>query len=290
VRPATSSIRSKLAAAVIALTSLQACAPTIAHGGGYCAPPAVATFALDPGEAPPEGAPREEHMAALLGLRGVTADQASHAPDVRTRVVERVQLASVAIEATAAELDCEGERAEQAADYLTRGQSGTVQALTVASVAAATLTSIAGVLLSTNNRPTAEQDTVAITGGVVTAGLALGSLFVHPRTEFTHARNLLADVWEGPGASAIYPPFVWAYLTRPAFSNSGQAAIREKIVARWKQFRQVEDPATAATLFGHGGTYDADALRSRAAMLDEVKAEVELAHQDLAALAAALLR
>ena len=39
-------------------------------------------------------------------------------------------------------------------------------------------------------------------------------------------------------------------------------------------------------LFGGGGSYDVDSLRLRAAILDEVKAEVELARQDLAALAA----
>jgi hypothetical protein len=229
-------------------------------------------------------------MAALLGLSGVTLEQAQRSSDVRVHVVERVELASLAIEATSAELDCEAERAEQAADYLTRGQSSSVQALTIGSVAAATVTAIAGVLLSTNGRPAAEQDTVAISGGVVTAGLGLSSLFVHPRTDFEHPRNLLADVWVGPAASVTYPSLVWGYLTRPEFSNSRHAAIREKIVARWRQFRQVGDAATAAILFGGGGSYDADALRSRAAMLDEVKTEVELAHQDLAAFAAALLR
>ncbi len=156
-------------------------------------------------------------------------------------------------------------------------------------MAAATLTSIAGVLLSTNNRPSAEQDAVAISGGAVTAALGLGSLFVHPRTAFEHTRNLLADVWLGPASSASYPPFVWSYLTRSAFSNSQRTAIRERIVTRWKQFQQVEDPASAAVLFGNGGSYDADTLHARAAMLDEVKAEVDLAHQELAALATLLL-
>jgi hypothetical protein len=207
----------------------------------------------------------------------------------RERIVERTELASLAIEATAAELDCERERAVQAADYLTRGQAGGVQALTIGSIVVAALTGIAGVLLSTSGRPAAEQDTVVISGGIVTAGLGLGSLVVHPHTTFEHTRNLLTDVWLGPSASTTYPPIVWAYLTRPAFSNDGRAAIREKIVARWRQFRQVEDPSTAAMLFGTGGSYDADALRLRAAMLNEVKAEVELTHQEVAVLASALL-
>jgi len=76
------------------------------------------------------------------------------------------------------------------------------------------------------------------------------------------------------------------------FSNSRRARTHSGgyLVGRWKKFQQVEDPATAATLFGSGGSYDVDSLRLRAAMIDEVKAEVELARQDLAALAAGLLR
>jgi hypothetical protein len=276
--------------ALLALLLLPGCSPVVARGGGYCAPPSAAAFALDASDPRAGTSQPDGGMAALLGLGDVTVEQTARSPDVRLRVLERVQKASLAIDATSAELDCEGERAEQAADYLTRGQATSVQALTVGSVVVATLTSIAGVLLSTKGRPALEQDVVAISGGVVTAGLGLGSLLVHPRTEFDHERNLLADVWLGPTASVTYPPVVWAYLSRPEFSNTGREAIRKKIVSRWQQFRQVDDPSTAATFFGRGGSYDAEALRSRAAMLDEVKAEVELAHQDLATLAATLLR
>jgi hypothetical protein len=228
-------------------------------------------------------------VAALLGLSGLTADPASRSLDTRVQIVERVELANLAIGATSAELDCEGERAEQAAEYLTRAQTGSVQGLTIGSVAAATLTGIAGVLLSTRGASAFAQDTTAISGGTVTAGLGVASLYVHPHASFEHRRNLLADVWLGPTASATFPPIVWTYLTRPAFSNSQRQAIRQRIVTRWKQFQQVEDPATAAMLFGSGGSYDVDALRCRAAMLDEVKAEVELARQDLSAFAATLL-
>ncbi len=138
--------------------------------------------------------------------------------------------------------------------------------------------------------PAVAQDSTAVSGGTVTAGLGLASLFVHRRTNYENRRNLLTDVWTGPATSETYPPVIWTYLTRPAFSNSGREPIRSRIVGRWRQFEQVEDAETAATLFGSGGLYDVDALRLRAAMLDEVKAEVELARQDLAALAAELLR
>ena len=60
---------------------------------------------------------------------------------------------------------------------------------------------------------------------------------------------------------------------------------------RWKTFQDIkDDPAAVALLFGAGGRYDADMLRTRATMLDEVKAEVDLMNQDIAAMAARLLR
>ncbi len=276
-------------ASLVLLAALSGCAPSMVKGG-YCSPPTLASFSFTPGDAPTGDAPREAHVAALVGLDGVTAEQLSRSSDARVRVVERVELASLAIGATSAELDCESERAEQAADYLSRQQTSTVQALTIGSVVAAAVTGIGSVFLSTRNASAATQDATVISGGVVTAGLGLASLYVHPRTTFEHQRNLLADVWLGPATSAVYPPFIWAYLTRPAFSNDGREPIRKRIVARWKQFRQVEDLAMAAALFGSGGSYDVDALRARAAMLDQVKAEVELARQDLADLATTLLR
>jgi hypothetical protein len=97
-------------------------------------------------------------------------------------------------------------------------------------------------------------------------------------------------VWRGPPSTSLYPPFLWGYLTHDEFSNDGRRSIREKIVERWRHFEGLdEDETLAALLFGDGGEYDVDALRTRAAMLDEVKAEVELANQDVAALASALL-
>jgi hypothetical protein len=275
--------------ALFLLNALPSCSATTVRSG-YCAPPTVASASFTPDEPPPDGAPREAHIAALVGLSGVTAEQASRSIETRVRVVERVELASQAIGATSAELDCESERAEQAADYLARVQTSSVQGFTIGSIAAATLTGIAGVLLSTHGASAFAQDTTAISGGAVTAGLGLASLYIHPQANFEHRRNLLADIWRGPATSTMFHPVVWTYLTRPPFSNSQREPIRQNIVARWRRFRQLEDPATVAVLFGGGGPYDVDALRSRAAMLDEVKAEVELGRQDLAAFAATLLQ
>ena len=271
------------------------CAPFTLPSGAYCAPPVPTTWSVQEDPEPPGGADRIERLAALLGLRSALEARrstgADWAPELRVRVIERLEVARVVLAAISAELACEEERSEQAADYLGRHETRAVQQLTVASVLVAAATSVAGVLLSDSNAPNFPQDVVAIGGGALTVGLGLGSLYVRPKLEFTHRRNLLTDVWNGPAVSASYPPPVWAYLTRREFSNDQVRSIRERIVVRWRAFETVEDdPSVVALLFGEGGRYDAATLRARSAMLGQVRAEVDLEDQELALLAIELLR
>jgi len=268
---------------LLATYGLAACAPAALRGSGYCTPPASAqAFASDP---PPDGAPREEHTAALLGLRAILQRGVHEA--TRVSVLERVSEADLTIAATTAELDCEATRARQAADYLANKQSSTVQSLTVASIAAAAATGIVGVFLSTSNTSTWTQNGFAIGGGAATAGLGLASLYVQPGITFEHPVNLLADLWSGPVRSSSYPPLIWGYLTQSAYSNDPPASIREKMVARWRHLEGV-DGDIAALLFGSGGLYHADTLRLRATMYEAVKAEIELENQEIARLVARL--
>jgi hypothetical protein len=270
------------------------CAPFAPLSGGYCAPPVAMTWTVEEDEIAPD-AGRIERFAALLGVRSALPDRRSStdavSPEAQLHVVERVDTARIAVAAMSAELGCEVERADQAADFLARHEAAAVQRLTVASVLVAAATSVIGVLLSTSSARAAPQDAVAIAGGALTVGLGLESLNVHRTIEFTHPRNLLADIWNGPAVSTMYPPPVWGYLTRREFSNDQSQPIREHIVARWRKFGTVETTPSVVTLvFGAGGTYDAATLRARSAMLGQVKAEVDLENQELAALATELQR
>jgi hypothetical protein len=272
---------------LVTVLSVAACVREPEVGGGsFCAAPAVpAPFPSDP--PPPPGASREERMAALLGVRALLAEGA-HDEATRLELVARIEEARLTIAGTRAELDCAGERAKQAADYLAHAQESAVHALTVASIVAAATTSIVSVFLSTRPTSTWTQNGFAIGGGVVTAGLGAASLDVRLHIRMDHPRNPLADVWFGPEESTLYPPMVWGYLTAPEFSNDQREAIRTRIVERWVQFQGVrkEDPKLIALLFGAGGAYDEETLRMRASMIDQVKAEVDLMNQDIAALAA----
>jgi hypothetical protein len=260
---------------------------------GYCAPPAPEGERIVEDPAPPAGASRTAYLAALLGLSSALAEREAGplSVDTRLRVLERLEVARIEISATTAELDCEGERLIQAADYLSRSQSSAVQTLTVASVLTAAGTAVAAVFLATANASGTTQDLATVAGSGVTAGLGIGALFVNPTLSVEHSRNLLTDVWRGPSRATMYPEAVWAYLNRREFSNAQDVSIREKIIERWRRTGQIEDDPRAMDRFlDAGGPYDAEALRRQQAMLAQVKAEVSLANQDLEVLAARLLK
>lgn len=263
---------------------ISGCAPpAMVVGSGYCAPPTrVAPIVAEP--MPPRGSSREEFTAALIGLRGALHDQ-DRSVDERILGLERVQEAKLSIAAMAAELDCEAKRAGQAADLLAHRQQSTVQTLTIASIVSAAATGVASVFVSTTNDSAWTQNGVAIGGAAVTSAFGVASLYIQPTIRFEHPDNLLTDILNGPAQSAMYPPVIWGYLSTPEFSNDQLAPIRTKLVERWRHFHGLgDDPKVIALLFGKGGSYDLDTLRMRAAMLEQVRSEVELADQEIAVL------
>ncbi|AKV04121.1 hypothetical protein AKJ09_10784 [Labilithrix luteola] len=274
--------------AALFLGLISGCAgPSVAVGSGYCAPPRRVP-SITPEEMPPKGSSREEFTAALIGLRSELHEDV-HDDKSRLLALERVQVARLAIDATAAELDCEAKRAGQAADLLAHHQQNTVQVLTIASIAAATAAGLGSVFAATTNSSAWTQNGVSIGGAAVTAGFGVASLYVRPTIRFEHPDNLLTDILRGPAQSASYPPVVWGYLTTPEFSNDQLDAIRTKLLQRWRHYQRMEaDPGTIALLFGRGGDYDLDTLRVRAAMLEQVRSEVLLAEQEITVLVARL--
>ncbi len=248
-------------------------------GGSYCEPTSANRDAWVEDVAAP-GASHRARIRAVLGLDALTGPLGDEKAQ-RLATLERVEEARLAIARISAELDCEGERADQVGDYLQEKSQSWVQGFTVASLVAGAATGIASSFLMAADTSKGSQLVVGVSGASVAGALGIGALVVHPRLPFSHARNLLADVWNGPKVSALYPPVVWAYLSRPEFSNRGDQPIRAKIAARWRSFAELETD-DVKLLFGSGGQYDEQVLHVRASMLNQVKAEVELLNQELA--------
>ncbi|WP_142687867.1 hypothetical protein [Chitinophaga polysaccharea] len=200
--------------------------------------------------------------------------------EIRSRIQHRLLLATLEIAGIAAELDCEGEKADQLARYLDNFNSKRNTRLTVASIITGAITTIATVAIKEDG----PQNAVAIGGGLLSAGLgALTINAARKKVRLAHLRNVLSDIWYMPDTSAIYPPFTWYVLNERHFSNNGQISLAAHVKKRWERF-DLEGNASKSKIslfFGDGGVYKADDLHTRAAMVNELQSTIRSVNQDL---------
>lgn len=305
---------------LVLLLALAGCAtrpPTrLPVAAGYCDPPLP--YRYDPAFAPqPDFAaaltpallgryPRRNLLTAnaagllpllreLLALEAQARQQPGPGTELavlrqRQRAAAQVALVSTTVASVAAELDCEGERADQVAGYLSEQDRRRTQRLNVLSISIGAASGIGTTVIQ--NRP--GQYALGIGGGLLAAGLGLLTLTGNHTAEFDHPRNLLAEVWQEKPTSELFPPSVWYMLTEPAFSNRGQTALAHNTRQRWQHYGQLAHPESkagqqlAALLFGAGGAYSADQLTVRANMLNELQSAVRLLNQELQGLQLAL--
>jgi len=201
----------------------------------------------------------------------------------KQEIANRLIVCRTEIAGIAAELDCEGERADQLSAYMSKKESKKVNKLTVASITLGAFTAIAAILI----KPQKTSDGVAITGGLGSAGLGLASLSSSRKTEYMHPRNLLTDIWYEPVSSTYYPTTIWYLLNHKEFSNNKQYSICHNIQNRWKEYNQLGDIDSKKTkkqidlLFGNGGVYTSELLATRANMLNQLQASIKLLDQEI---------
>ncbi|QKG58672.1 hypothetical protein GKZ68_19775 [Hymenobacter sp. BRD128] len=205
----------------------------------------------------------------------------------RQLLAAQVALVSSTVASLAAELDCEGERADQVASYLKNLDDRRTQRLNVLSISIGAASGIGTTVIE--HKP--GQYAFGIGGGLLAAGLGLLTLRQRGHTiDFEHPRNLLAQVWAEQPAADLFPPSVWYLLTNPAFSNGGQTSIVHNTRQRWQRYGQLDKPdskqgqALASLLFGPGGQYSADQLTVRANLLNELQSAVRLLNQEVQSL------
>lgn len=279
-------------------------APLATHGN-YCASQhAIADVDAPPDaeQAPaPEATKRGFSSHAIDTARAIGAvnllERLAHAEtehaaegdiiDYRAQLIDAIQMATLDLASTSAELECEQERATQVATALRTAESQQIRNITTDSLIVTATAAIAAGVLSIVDKDPAPSAIVGIGGGGLGGGLGLATLAVHRTIEFTHQRNVLGELWTGQ-AHPDFPQSVWTYLTRKEFMPSGDRTRRETLLEAWKdaeRFTDHESDPQRALLFGDGGRYDADALEDRAAMLDELEAAVSLMNHELQHLA-----
>lgn len=197
----------------------------------------------------------------------------------RQEIYNRLQLASMEISGVAAELDCEAERATRLATYLQQRDSKRTQRLTILSVVAGAVTTVASALIQADT----PNKTVSIGGGLISAYLGGMAAFSSKHTiHLVDQRNLLTDVWKQSPQSAVYSPFVWYVLNEKSFSYGGQHSISYNTRQRWQTYdlagMSVQD---SELYFGTEGDYKADDLLTRSEMLNQLQSAIRLIDQDL---------
>jgi len=202
---------------------------------------------------------------------------------LKQKITDRLILTSIEINALASELDCNGERIDKLANFVTDINNKKTKNLTVASVTIGALTTVATVLIKNNN----SSNIVGVSGGLLSAGL--GALTISPKgkkIELKLQRNLLRNIWFNDNTNGAYPNAIWTILNDKEFSNSGKNDLQESIKNRWLQynFDGKIDTETEKLFFYDGGIYTADDLSSRANMLNELQATVRSLEQDLKSL------
>jgi hypothetical protein len=202
-----------------------------------------------------------------------------HRFQLKQRIQSKVLLAGSEIDAIAAELDCEGQRIEQIAQYMETLNAKHTTRLTVASVVIGAATGIASALVSNSDWVKG----IAIGGGVMGAGLSLATL--NPRgkkIQLSHKRNLLRNVWLQENNNEL-PSFVWFMLTEKRISNAGTSSLLANLKHRWVryQFDGKEAEGNASVNFTEGGIYHVDDLHDRSAMISQLRVEVRSLEQYL---------
>lgn len=281
---------------LICLAMCSACAPKLrAPTYGYCEPPVSLSDHYQPAQntdslmaAYPDLPGRfSRHDLLVANATGtlpllhelVHATDAKAVRPIRAELMARLILAVNEIGSVSAELDCEGERADQLASYLDRLNDRRTRRLTVASIVAGAVTTLLTVAVSSDQG----QKIIGFSGGIASAGLGALTLVPGRKIRLEHPRNPLRDLWDVPGRSTVYSPFIWYMLTEKSFSNEGTGLARS-IRKRWAAYEFDGSRQAIELYFGNGGWYAADDLHTRANLLNQLQSSIRALHQDLQSL------
>lgn len=221
----------------------------------------------------------------IMSLQDTSSDYESQIDLlIKMEVIQsKIHQASLEVSATAAEIDCEEERAEQIAGYLLNKQSSRVTKLTVAAISIGAIGALSSVVfLSAGNEFAAEW--IGISTALSEVVLAGFIFFQKTNVMFNHPRNHLEEIWKGNTTSNLFPTSVWYYLNGGSSKSQDDWTLREELINRWKRFNRFGKEASRDQIelyFGKGGKYSAGQLLKRSNMLDQGESFVTLMKQDL---------
>ncbi len=274
------------------------CVPPQRFGGTTSGPSAgpLDTTAL------PQLSARGQQLAHAYGLtpalrRLLQPLPASHEPTpaayrafVRQRQALALQVVQASAEAVrvAEELQCEKQRADQAAVAVQAQQTKQTRNFTLASLLAG---AASGTVSATVRNPSEANLNLVLTVGTaaISAGFGIVTLFVNPQLDYPLPDNLLADVWYQRPQPTYYSAGLWASLNevpvgRPDLHIPPPLAHLRQRWARYDQLtkgKPAQQTQQQALYFGSGGRYHLADLQVRSGMLAQLEVAVRAVNQDL---------
>lgn len=211
---------------------------------------------------------------------------------LRQQIMDRITLTGFEVASVIAELNCEDERNDQLRDRLLSQENERLRNLTVAGMVIGAVTAISSGALQLADNNTA-GNIISMVGGTSEVGIGIAALNSGDVGNLNHRRNILGDIWHERANQETFPPVVWNYLTTR--SSKTRNTVRENLISLWRasgrlgELDSEEEQRRIALIFGEGGQYNADELKTRETMLDLLEAHVSLLNQDVAELATELI-
>lgn len=199
------------------------------------------------------------------------------------RLSQRFEAAKMEISAVQSELTCEEDRLRQVSQYLKGKEAKQIKNLTVASILLAATWSITSAFVLSDDASVY----FGLGVGIVGAGLGYSMLKVKKPVYFTHKRNHLKEIVQGPEQSEFFSPSVWYYLNYIDTNAEDPSSMRGEVLQKWRTLGVFVDiksrdmPALQEKFFGDGSVYSSQELELRASMYDQVSAKINLMMQDL---------
>lgn len=233
-------------------------------------------------------------LASHIGLLPLLS-QFSHSTtsleklEVKQKITDKILLFQTEIDATASELDCNGERFDQLARLVDSRNSKKNTQLTVASIALGAAITLSTALINNDDI----NKGINISGGI--AGAGLGFLLLNPKgkkVELKIHRSLLKNVWTESNSDTAFPPSLWRVMNDKSFSNDGNLSLIQTLKKRWILFAFEDDiDANDERLyFGKGGYFSSDDIHLMSNMNNELQSSVRTVQQDLRSLISSISR
>jgi hypothetical protein len=205
--------------------------------------------------------------------------------ELRQSLSDRLLLTMFEVSSVVAEIVCERDRADQAADRMEEFDATMVKRLTLISIVIGGVASVVSGGIGLAGGASTASDATEVGSGVLASLFGGTALFAGSKQDFRHERNLLKEVWEHPRRSSVFSPSVWRFL-QGKYENHASTGINEVIDA-WRQQGRLGERGSSGEqerielFFGTGGTYSATDLRARASMLETLEAHIQLMSEEL---------